>query len=87
MLKKIPFFQNLGTELKDSAYRELSKIVQFQQCLAMDNIIEFGESGDKFYIILLGVVSINIPNPKIQSWGIKRRRYQQLLQWKQEVFD
>ena len=37
-----------------------------------DNVITYGEKGDCFYVILKGVVSIHIPNPKIKNWRSTR---------------
>jgi hypothetical protein len=52
-----------------------------------DKVIQYGDKGDKFYILLLGVVSINIPNPEIKNWDWQRRTFLELERWKREVFD
>jgi hypothetical protein len=33
----------------------------------MDEVVTFGEEGDKFYVIIKGVVSVLIPNPSAVS--------------------
>lgn len=44
-------------------------------------------SGDKFYIILAGVCSAQIPNPSISDWAFKIRNYKSLLKWRNEDFE
>ena len=53
----------------------------------MENVIEFGDQGDNFYIILKGVVAIEIPNPNIQDRDIKWKDFQMLKKWKEDDFD
>ena len=77
MLKSIPFFKKT-TEIKEAAFRDLSFKLKFQKNYAMDKVIEYGEQGDKFYILFLGAVSISIPNPEIKNWDQKRRYYNEL---------
>ena len=62
MLKAIPFFQK-KVNLKDSNYRDLASRFKFQIGSVQENIINYGDEGDNFYIILLGIVQIMIPNP------------------------
>jgi hypothetical protein len=52
-----------------------------------DKVINYGDVGDTLYIILLGVVSIMIPNPTIVNWKIQRKKYYRLLEWKKIHFD
>ena len=49
--------------------------------------MHIGDEGDKFYIIVQGVVSVQIKNDQIKERMFKRREYDQLLKWKGEVFD
>lgn len=86
MLKSIPFFKKTP-DIKESAYRDLSYKLKFQSNNVMDKVIEYGDVGDKFYILFLGVVAINIPNPEIKNWDLKRRTYLDLEKWKKTVFD
>ena len=53
----------------------------------MTNVFNYGEVGDKFYIILRGVVSINTPNSAIKDRAVKFKDYQLLLEWKENEFD
>ena len=49
--------------------------------------MHLGDEGDKFYIIIQGVVSVQVTNEKIQERLFKRREYEQLKKWKKDVFD
>ena len=62
MLKAIPFFQKKAN-LKESSFRDLASRFKFQIGNVQENIINYGYEGDNFYIILLGIVQILIPNP------------------------
>ena len=61
--------------------------LKFQKCQGMTNIVNFGEIGDKFYIILKGVVSISTPNSAIKDRALKWIDYKMLLEWKENHFD
>lgn len=50
-------------------------------------MITHGDIGDKFYIILKGVVSVKVPNPAIKNRYSLWKEYQQLKEWKENVFD
>jgi len=65
MLKNIEYFQKLNEE-NDSS-EKIPKIIQVlsYECFKKDEyIINFGEIGNKFYILLSGTVSIYKPSPK-----------------------
>ena len=53
----------------------------------MENCIDYGEKGDRFFIIISGIVSVVIPNPLIKNRALQRRDYEQLQLWKQNDFD
>jgi hypothetical protein len=53
----------------------------------MNNVFEYGDSADDFFIILRGVVSVQIPNPSIVDNAVKRKDYEALLEWKKNIFD
>jgi hypothetical protein len=59
----------------------------YQKVHGMKNVIDYGEVGDNFYILLKGVVSVQIPNPAIRDRAVKRKDYDKLLAWKKEEFD
>jgi hypothetical protein len=42
-------------------------------------VLNYGDrEGDKFYIMLAGVVTAKIPNPEITEWNFKRKSYNKL---------
>lgn len=41
---------------------DLSAAMKFEKLQGMENVINHGENGNKFYIMLKGVVNIQIPN-------------------------
>ena len=55
----------------------------------MDEIIKFGDTdARKFYLIVSGVVQVEIPNMQnIYGWLGKWKDYQKLLEWEEKVFD
>lgn len=44
------------------------RALQFEQLSEFRNAFEYGEKGEKFYIVLKGVVSLRQPNPAIKGW-------------------
>jgi hypothetical protein len=46
-----------------------------------ENVFNYGESGDLFYIIVKGSVGVMIPNPKITNWKRERKEYDVLDEW------
>jgi CRP-like cAMP-binding protein len=42
----------------------------------MENCIDYGEKGDRFFIIISGIVSVVIPNPLIKNRALQRRDYE-----------
>jgi len=46
-----------------------------------------GENGTKFYIILKGVVSVQIRNPAISDYAMMQREFKNVKAWKEEEFD
>ena len=63
IIRYVKFFKNKTNQLKDIAMGFC-----FQRSQPDEEIIRYGEYGDKFYIILQGKVSVEIPNPAIRSW-------------------
>lgn len=51
------------------------------------NVITFGETGTKFYMIIKGVVSVEVRNPQIQDWTVAKRDYEKLKAWKRVNLD
>ena len=53
----------------------------------MKDVVVFGEPGTKFYIILKGVMQVEIPNTQIEDRYAKWLEYQILKEWKKKTFD
>ena len=66
-LKNIQFFQS-RKYITYTDYRDLSHSLEFIDVPKNQYIINFGEQGDKFYIILKGEVSVLVPNPLIKDF-------------------
>lgn len=49
--------------------------------------MEFGDKGDEFFIIMQGLVSVQIPNKAINDWYMYRKDYKWLKEWKKNEFD
>ena len=49
--------------------------MKFKEFIADTDVIEYGEPGDKFYIMICGEVKVMIPNPKMRQWKSKRKQY------------
>lgn len=58
---------DVASQLKMESFKELS------------SVITYGEVGDKFFIVLKGVVRVMIPNKYIQDRALKWNDYQSLL--------
>jgi hypothetical protein len=65
----------------------LATSIGFKVMNVGDKVVNYGDVGDNFYIILLGVVSIMIPNPTIVDWKCQRKKFERLLDWKKVHFD
>ena len=65
MIKGIEFFKKIPN-LKDWVFKDLAQKFQLEKLQVTENATNFGESGDKFYIVLLGVLEVEIPNPSIK---------------------
>ena len=64
LIKEIKFFKELP-KLGENGLREIASLLKIESFAPLEDVIKYGEQGDKFYIILQGVVSVNVPNPSI----------------------
>jgi hypothetical protein len=55
----------MGSFLNLAEKRELSSYLTYRKVATLDNVMNFGDSADNFYIILKGVASVMIPNKQI----------------------
>ena len=68
MIKKIKFFQDRNIQEKDLI--ELCEVFRFEHVKAHHDVFKYGDPGEKFYIIIKGAVSVQVPNPKIKNWRV-----------------
>ena len=66
---------------------ELATDLQLEKYKKGEVIINQGEKGDKFYVIIQGIVGINKRNPKVTDWKVKNQDLKYLMNWKKNVFD
>ena len=67
MIKDNDFFKN-RQELKTSDLRDLALNFQIQEIPQFQNVFEFDDIGDTFYMIIKGIVSVQVPNSKVANW-------------------
>lgn len=60
-IRDIPFFKyrDTGVITEQDSF-EIASALKFEKFKAGDKVVNFGDEGDKFYIILKGVVSVQI---------------------------
>ncbi|EAR84713.2 cyclic nucleotide-binding domain protein (macronuclear) [Tetrahymena thermophila SB210] len=56
-----PFFKKMRKQITETLYEELFKEIYLESYNSLDTVFEFGDTGDKFYIILQGEVYILSP--------------------------
>ena len=61
MVKDIPFFKDRNME--DSAVLEIVNAMRLKNVPANKYVIEYGDVGHNFYLVLHGHVNISIPDP------------------------
>jgi CRP-like cAMP-binding protein len=54
---------------------EIVSSFKFVETKKGQNVFEYGESGELFYIIVKGTVGIMIPNPNIANWKREKREF------------
>ena len=66
--RPIEFFRKCKEENGEAALNMLCKVIQYQKFPSNTNIVNFGELGSTFYIILKGEVSNHFSNFLIYRW-------------------
>ena len=85
MLLQQKFFKDHPTlSLED--IQEIARLIMVKKVHAMENVIEFGDLGQNFYIVLKGVVAIEVPNEKIKNRAIKFKDYEMIKKWEKDEF-
>ena len=78
-LKNVQFFKE--RKIKNRDLEELVSAFRFEKFEAGEQIMEYGEPGEKFYVMIKGIVSVSVPNSEIRNWRMKRFMFVQDQQW------
>lgn len=62
LLKELKFFKSKQIEGNDIL--QVCQEIKYEYMSQGDYVFKFGDTGDKFYVILKGEVSVRIPDPK-----------------------
>jgi len=73
LLSKIQFFKDRQISKKDMV--ELVPFLKIHPGEEGQEMVTYGEKGDRFFIILKGSVSVLVPNSKISGWRMQRFLY------------
>ncbi len=60
LAKNIPFFRDRG--LKDSAIVDILSLMTYKEMKADEFVIQYGDFGDEFYVILEGQCEVQVPD-------------------------
>ena len=82
VIRNVKFFKDKKDQLKD-----IATAFTFQRNASGEKIIQYGEYGDQFYIIIQGKVSVEIPNPVIRAWKDEFKKYSDLQAWHKSVIE
>ena len=64
IISRIPFFKN--KKIPNADLKEIIAAFQFEHFGEYEKVFNYGEIGEKLYIIIKGLVSIRIPNQQIK---------------------
>lgn len=78
IIKEIPFFKS-KVSLGEADTLNLIRNFRHRNYKIGENIINYGDYIDQFYIILKGKVKIMVPNKEIKNWQIKWQLRKTLL--------
>jgi CRP-like cAMP-binding protein len=70
LISEIKFFREKNIKHKDMM--DLASAFKFHKEEANSNVFDHGDVGENFYIIIKGIVGVEIPNPKIKDWRMQR---------------
>ena len=60
LVKDFPFFRERG--LKENAISDMLRLLTFKNLRKNDMVIEYGTTGDEFYLILEGECEVMVPD-------------------------
>ena len=64
-MQKIKFFQERDIKAQD--FPDIIQSLTWEHFHTGDEVFQFGDFGDKFYIILQGRVNVLIPSPNVKN--------------------
>lgn len=73
--------------MKRSEYDDLAANLYLKRFHGQENVVNYGESGDEFFIIIQGIVNVLVPNNQISDWLVKWKDFKVLKEWKETDFD
>jgi signal-transduction protein with cAMP-binding, CBS, and nucleotidyltransferase domain len=65
------FFSQRRKEFKKEDLVALINMMKFESFNPIEDVITHGDIGNKFYIIIKGVVSVHVPNPAIKDRALQ----------------
>ena len=69
LIKDLKFFKDRN--IADNDLQEITKVLSIERFAPGEVIMNYGEKGDKFYVIVQGLALVRIPNPNIRNWRQK----------------
>ena len=78
-ISKIDFFEQKKIP-PDDLYEIVSSF-KFVVTKPGEDVFNYGDTGDLFYIIVKGSVAVMIPNPRITNWKRERKELEVLEDW------
>lgn len=85
IIKHIKYFRERG-DISNHEIREVSQAFIFKSYPEDSQVINYGEFGEHFYIIIHGKVGVQIPNPMINQWQKHREAFEDVKIWKSTKF-
>ena len=72
-------------ELSGYDLRDLTNALKYEQVARGERAFTYGDQAEYFYIVVKGLVSVNLPNyGKIEDWETQWTQYKKLQDWKQK---
>lgn len=87
-MSKIKFFSELKKhhKIKPSEFRELMQCFNLEKINEGQDLFHYGDIGNTFYVIIKGICSVMIRNPKIKEWYADYQHFKNLLEWEKNEF-
>mmetsp|Transcript_34688 Transcript_34688/g.53180 ORF Transcript_34688/g.53180 Transcript_34688/m.53180 type:complete len:87 (-) Transcript_34688:3003-3263(-) len=72
LLRNITFFQKEDIDISEEDLQFIAERLKFEFLGESDYVMNFGERGDKFYILIKGEVEILVPERKLDAYEEKQ---------------